>query len=198
MNKPSREQFAPKSYRYLVRDKASDAIAYVLEPTSAGIVCAMGFAGKRAKPDWYYRFKSEEAAAKYVADYFASVQARAASRAEWKAAQKQKSAELKVGDVLRSMWGYDQTNVEFWEVVAVPSACYVEVRELAQSSRETGFMSGSCAPVVGEYVGPALRRKVVNGDAVRIDECRRAYKLAPSAEVAGAKLYGTSNWSSYA
>jgi hypothetical protein len=189
--KPTRESYLPKSYRYVVKDKRSDALVYVMEGC-----WAKAFSGKRAKPDFYYRFGTEAALAEYVAKYFAGVVASRAARAARAAAQKRR-AELVVGDVLRSMWGYEQTNVEFWEVVAVPSACYVEVRELAQSSLETGFMAGRCSPVPGEYVGPALRRRV-RGDAVRIDECRRAYRLAPVAEVANAKVYGSSSWTAYA
>lgn len=60
----------------------------------------------------------------------------------------------KVGDILNNSWGYDQTNVEFFEVVALAGKSMVELREIGKAMvpGSDGFMSGSVVPVPGAYV----------------------------------------------
>ena len=65
---------------------------------------------------------------------------------------------LQVGDILSSSWGYEQTNVDFYEVVAV-SKCMVTLHELAQVSTETDWARGRCIPQSGKYKGEPFRRK---------------------------------------
>lgn len=57
---------------------------------------------------------------------------------------------LRVGDILRSSWGYDQTNVNFYEVTAV-TAKSVKLRPIESNVRETGVMCGRSTPCPGEY-----------------------------------------------
>lgn len=66
---------------------------------------------------------------------------------------------FKVGDVVSYSWGYDQTNVDFFEVVAV-TAKTVTVREVKKATTENGFMCGSTVPVPGAYVGEPKRKRV--------------------------------------
>jgi hypothetical protein len=65
---------------------------------------------------------------------------------------------LQVGSILYCSWGYEQTNVEFYEVVAVRGAA-VDIRELAQRSVATGDMTGRSVPAHGEYINAPIRGK---------------------------------------
>lgn len=65
---------------------------------------------------------------------------------------------LAVGDVLYARWGYEQTNVDFYEVVAVRGAV-VDLRELAQDSTETHSMQGRCSAKPGQYIGEIMKGK---------------------------------------
>jgi len=58
--------------------------------------------------------------------------------------------EAKVGTIVYSTWGYEQTNVDFYEVVKV-SGRRITLRELDQTRREDGFMSGLAMPMPGQY-----------------------------------------------
>ena len=58
---------------------------------------------------------------------------------------------LKIGDILWTSWGWEQTNIDWWEVVAVPSGKSVKVRQLNDHVVEAGFMSGPSTPVIGSY-----------------------------------------------
>ena len=57
---------------------------------------------------------------------------------------------LKLGDILVSSWGYDQTNVDFYQVVRVTRSS-VGIRQIKADVSETGFMSGQSVPRVGEF-----------------------------------------------
>ena len=54
--------------------------------------------------------------------------------------------DFKVGDILVSSWGYDQTNVQWYQVVGVTPKS-VKIREIKGRVQETGFMSGESVPI---------------------------------------------------
>lgn len=69
----------------------------------------------------------------------------------------------KVGDIVNTSWGYDQTNVDFFVVTRV-TAARVWVRKIARDYRETGFMAGKTWPAMPiEMVGPETRHNVSRG-----------------------------------
>ncbi|PNR90632.1 hypothetical protein LA05_02040 [Xanthomonas oryzae pv. oryzae] len=81
---------------------------------------------------------------------------------------------LEVGAVLVSSYGYEQTNVDFYEVVAVQNRT-VTLRELVQERQDTGHMSGTTTPVPGQYTtAEPIRRRVGVSNTVKIDSSRRA------------------------
>ena len=106
---------------------------------------------------------------------FTTEQKRADYLAWWKGEQEKKKANAQakieakrtaranfvnpytVGQVLYGSWGYDQTNIDFYEVVKVGARSIV-VRELAQNlvtDEGCGPMSGKVTPKAGEYIGEA-------------------------------------------
>lgn len=88
--------------------------------------------------------------------------------------ERNKPHTLAVGDVLYTSWGYEQTNVEFYEVVAVRGHA-VDLRELAQERRQTDFMQGACRAKPRHYVSDVIRGKRPTGNnTIRIDSCSTA------------------------
>ena len=79
-----------------------------------------------------------------------------------------------VGDILVSSWGYDQTNVSFYEVVKVTAAT-VRVRRRNASVTSSGNMSGYSVPSEGFFDSETLSR-TVKDDAIRIESYERAYR----------------------
>ena len=76
-------------------------------------------------------------------------------------------ANVKVGDIFSCSWGYEQTNVDFYKIVAVlpNSVKYVSIGE---TRNYTGPMSGECMPdenAIGTEVKTA-RIKVDNDGSV--------------------------------
>ena len=79
--------------------------------------------------------------------------------------------------IYRASWGYDQTNIDYYEVVS-RTAKTVQLRPIAKRLvRATGDMSELVEPIPGKYIGSAFRRKVhtEHRDAVQIDSVSAAY-----------------------
>jgi hypothetical protein len=83
-----------------------------------------------------------------------------------------------VGSIFYTNWGYDQTNVEFFEVTRLTGAS-VEIREVAQNSESRGSGSDSVTPRKGEFIGEPMVRRIKSGwrgePAIRIDDVRSGW-----------------------
>lgn len=85
--------------------------------------------------------------------------------------------EMKIGDILVSQWGYEQTNVSFYEVVkATPKT--VELMAIEKETKPTGFMQFDAMPLPGKHQGEKFRRRIDTCSSVpscRITSCEYAY-----------------------
>jgi len=81
---------------------------------------------------------------------------------------------LKVGDILYTSWGYEQTSVEFYEVIAV-SGVMVTLRQIAAHHTEEGYMRGRKTPCPGHFIGEPFRRRAGANNAVRIHSSASAW-----------------------
>jgi hypothetical protein len=69
---------------------------------------------------------------------------------------------LEIGSVFCSSWGYDQTNVDFYEVVGFTSTGRsVRLRKIGQDTDETGFMCGETTAVPGIYTGEVFTKRII-------------------------------------
>jgi hypothetical protein len=178
-----------------VADKSSTAVAYLHE--RAGWFIAAAYHGKATKADWNFRFKTESARSNHVAAHFKKwqeIEARQAARAAERKAFKH---DFKVGDVFRCSWGYDQTNVDFYQVQEVRGSmlivCEIEAESVACEKMGD---RGQCAPSVDSFKGEPFRVKAQK-DGFRVDGYRFACLVSPQL-VAGVKVYPSSYWSAYA
>lgn len=85
---------------------------------------------------------------------------------------------FKVGDLLYSAWGYDQTNVDFYEVVRVSKASVWLRKRLAAITPGAGLspMSGYSTAADGFASEVVFSRRVGFYGSVKIDSCSRAYR----------------------
>ena len=86
-------------------------------------------------------------------------------------ARKEYQHTLKVGDILYSSWGYDQTNVDFYQVTAVPSVKSVTIRKIGldMPRGEEGFMCGySAVPLKDRFTGDPFTKRVTTTGAVKL------------------------------
>lgn len=194
-----REFYIPKSETLVTVDCAgTDAAVYTYERAAAGgqvRYFAIAFHGKAAKPDFHFYYVNPEQRANKIAEYLAGRKRRAEYMAERSTARRAPHS-LTAGDILHTNWGYDQTNVEYFQVTKVIGPHTVELREIAQSREATGYMTGTCAPLKDQFLEPRyegddqglpiIRRASADG-TVKICNVRTAWKGAQAL-----------NWSSYA
>ena len=67
---------------------------------------------------------------------------------------------MKVNDILKSRWGYDQTNTDFYQVIKVTSKT-ATIREIAQEqvSTDNGW-TGKATPILNKFIGEPVRKKI--------------------------------------
>lgn len=177
-------------------DKLSSAVAYVYA-LSNGKLCASVFVGKQAKPVINYSYRNEAEREAAVKRAFDACRASEGYKAERRAARKAFVHSYKAGDLFRRSWGYDQTNVNFYQVVAVKGKT-LTVREIAQDYVETGFMCGKTGPQIGEFKGPEVKCLAQDG-YIKVEKYSgaNAYYVAPKM-VGTIPTYDASYTSSYA
>ena len=149
----TREFYTPKNAEQ-INATDCDAIAFLAPTTSyrtgEALFHAVGFSGKRQKPDYNYTFKTRENALKYINEQFESRKRSEAFKQERREARNGVRAadHFKVGDLLSTSWGYDQTNVEFFKIVRVldKSVEVVAIGGKNVPSNGCGPMSGYCSP----------------------------------------------------
>ena len=115
-----------------------------------------------------YRFRSVERMNEYVAEFIANHAAAIAANEARKAARKSAGAEMAgkvaVGDIFVSSWGWEQTNVDFYQVVEKPSASTVIVREIAAATVEgsEGYMSRNVRAVPNAFRSAPIKKRIDN------------------------------------
>jgi hypothetical protein len=192
-----REHFIPK-HSMRVADKASDAECYIytIDNVKGVRFGACFFVGKAAKPLWHYVYNTAEKREASIAESFKLRQASIASKAKYRAEENAKGSGLVVGDILKSSWGYDQTNVDWYEVTALIGAKMVELRKISGHREATGHDTGRTVPQSGDYIGEPMRKLARNG-GVTISSCQYASKWN-TATVAGVPIGPSAYFSTYA
>lgn len=190
--KLTREFYIPKGAKR-VRARHSAAVAYCYTAAN-GKLTAMLFYGKQAKPIWHYHFetalKRQQKIERGFAHYAALEAQKAAKRAEEKAWQHP----YKPGDIFKSSWGYDQTNIDWYEVLEVRGKQLV-MTEIQQSRVETQWAVGKCVPLPGKPRGEPFRALAQKG---HIKVGRQYAWFQEPKMVGGVPTYEAANWTAYA
>jgi len=131
----------------------------------------LAYKGKATKQSFYESYMSEEKRNQRVAEFFAGLESHQATQAEYRA-ERMKPHTLKVGEVLYGSWGYEQTNCEFWEIIAVTKNG-ATLRQLGQEEvpGSQGFMSEKVVAKVGQFYGPAVKVRVSGYNTCKIEHC---------------------------
>ena len=191
----------------IIKAKRGDAIAWLWTDQEKRLR-ALAFFGRAMHPysgrsglqGCSYSFRTEAARAQWIGGLLERAAA-AAKRTEERraqvASQRANGHKLKVGSVLRCSWGYDQTNIDFYQVTALVGRTMVEVREIGQDRDESsGWMQGDCTPAPGHFTSPAKRYRVSpSGDSISVHSFASAYLIEPTAKIAGISVFQPSSWS---
>ncbi len=139
------------------------------------------WAGNQRNPFVRCRYQNVEQRELSLCFHLNIAKEREAFKAQQSLKKKNFQPTLKVGDILASSWGWEQTNVSFYQIVEVPSKCFVVVKEIQQeTTRGTG--NGMAAYVKGvkdlflDKAIPAKYKVVQLGSSqgIRINSSERA------------------------
>lgn len=136
---------------------------------------AVAFVGKAGKPRWHHRFRSEGQRSKHIKNtveerkrHFEEKELRKKEREEFKHG-------FQVGDILESSWGYDQTNVDFYEVLASREKT-ITIAEIAKKVARSARGADYVVPVPGRVVGKKMTKRPSSGGWVKISSYAAAKK----------------------
>ncbi|UOF78924.1 hypothetical protein [Caudoviricetes sp.] len=182
---PTRGRFTLTRQAY-INTLPSDAQVYANEDgvviykytSRKGYLSLMAFIGRTNSPSLHKSYLSEEDCKKAFGNIIENVRNRSIRKNESKARQIQPST-LIVGDILVSSWGYEQTNVDFYQVTKIIGKRTVEIREIATSSEYVSgmsTMSDYAMPVKDSFISGPEKKVVTNGSTISFSSYRSAYK----------------------
>ena len=68
--------------------------------------------------------------------------------------------ELAIDTILYDMWGYEQTNVDFYKVVGRRGKTVVDIQKVAQNRESTEWMQGTCTPIPDRTISATITKRV--------------------------------------
>lgn len=195
------ERHVPQGYELAWNDDDLGIQVYFKDINGCYGLC---FVGRAVKPTWNYRFKNAEQRQAEVARTFKDVGDRAERKAKIKADRIAASANhgVKVGDIFRSSWGYDQTNIDYYQVIAV-SGKTATVCAIGSLSEADGYLQGNCVPAPNSFIGKPFKKLIQKYSETseahfKINSFSSAWKIEPVAVVANKPIYESSHWTAYA
>ena len=130
------------------------------------------------KVEFNYRYGSVARMFDHVEEFLAGVeraiQFKAERKAQRAAARVAAVESVKEGDLFVASWGWEQTNVDAYQVVAKKGAT-VTLREVALRTIDgsEGFMCDRVVPVKDAFIGGEFKKRIT-GRYINIDDVRSA------------------------
>jgi len=154
----------------LLPEDAPNIVVYLYE-NRKGKPCAVAYRDKKSKPLFNYAYGNEKARLNHL-NQERKWWARDWEQRQAYQAKKAAPSELQPGDIVYVTWGYDQTNVDFYEVLSLTKTRKsARIRQLETATKESSplAMSGYATPVLGKYEGKVETRRTVGKDGVHTD-----------------------------
>lgn len=137
----------------------------------------LAFKGKKRKPIAHYSFATEEHREEFVKKMVGTHLTQVTEKEERRMKRNAFVHSLQVGDILASSWGYEQTNVDFYQVVALKGKKSVALRAIGHEMvAEDGFMQGKVVAKKDEFKGKEFTKKVSEGNYVKMSSYEYANK----------------------
>ena len=120
------------------------------------------FIGKALKPKYYYRFRNEIEAARFITSHvefhLKNINDRIDRKAEEKELKKNYKTSLKVGDIMHGSWGYDMTINEFYQITEIKNKTVI-LREIAvKKEAVAGCYYEHVTPQPNCFIGEPIKR----------------------------------------
>jgi len=160
------------SFKYGVTQDPTEGYCKDVESPSGTRFIAMVFIGRAIKPTYHVYFSSDEKRNEFVNSKIATYLERKKQKKARRAEQKSLQHTLEVGSILVSSWGYDQTNIDYYQVTKLIGKTMVEVQEIRATVVETHGTYQDVMPVKDLFFTPRFE-----GDTWKIGSMRK--KVCP-------------------
>jgi len=194
------KRYIPEGY-YLSQSECPTQVYY---KEANGKFYSLGFLGRAINSTFNYVWSTAEAREQHLNKFFRQKNEYELRKATRRAEQKAKIAEghkLVVGDILVSSWGYDQTNIDYYQVTDLIGKTMVEVRQIRAEVVGTSGYYDKLMPIKDSFNTPrfegdtwrceTLRKKVSpGGSSISISSYASAYKWDGRAEEQTALGFG--------
>jgi len=160
-------RYIPQNSKEITRQDLN-SVVYVYG-NSNGQPAAIAYVGKSNKPAFHFRFTDEQRRNDRIAQFFKQQESLQAARREYREQrsklQKSFHHSYQPGDILYASWGYEQTNVDFYQIVAVTERT-VTFREVTQRSVDSDarLYSGTCVPVKDSFKDELVHTRTVRAE----------------------------------
>lgn len=165
-----RERVIPENSTVIENVKAK-YVMYVTESKKT-VKC---FLGKKVKPVFYYVFPTAKELNEFVAEkveWFEKQYKQEVKEKELKKAKNAKELEnIEIGDVFRCSWGYDQSNIDYYQIIEKTAK---NTFKFAQIMQETVKLHSS----MSETVKPSLNNFKENGEVFTKRLKNASFKLS--------------------
>lgn len=127
---------------------------------------AIGFTGTKGKPDFNYYFTSEANREKYINKFIEEQKKNLEYKAERKAKKQAPTiyqVPFKPGDIIYNSWGYDQTNVDFYQVTrCTKSSVFIRPIKAEYASFAGCDMAAYLKPLKNQFTdnNEEIRKKI--------------------------------------
>jgi hypothetical protein len=169
-----------------VYDKNGNLAVNVYRETLSGKPIVAMFIGKAKNPKYYYSFRCELDAARFVKNYteseLKSINDKIDRKAEEKELKKNYKTSLKVGDIMHGSFGYDMTINEFYQIVEIKNRTVI-LRELGMERKAANYGYEDVKPALNCFVGEPIKRilqvNFYNGKAheyIKLNQVCNLYK----------------------
>jgi len=158
------------------------AVVYVRNGTQ-GRFLGKAFAGKSIKHAWYESFRSMEALQERVAKWIDRLRQIKQEKTDQRKARQNYINPFKPGDIFSSSWGYDQTNVDFYAVVAAKPKSLIVQRIGAKHTEGKNGMSSMSGYVIPnpEHIESKpflVKLQTYNGSSFHFSPHGKSYRSA--------------------
>jgi hypothetical protein len=119
------------------------------------------FIGKALRPKYYYCFKTEMDAVRFIKTRVEYELNNINDRIERKEAEKELKknykTSLKVGDIMHGSWGYDMTINEFYQIIEIKNRTVI-LRKVGMERKAAGYYYEDVRPNANCFIGEPIKR----------------------------------------
>jgi hypothetical protein len=172
-----------------IKDSESSAVVYVYQYEANTKFLAIGYNATRKNHDFHYYYATKEERDNKIQAFFDAARITEAEKERRTQARKTTSNhQVEEGALFYESWGYDQTNINFYQVVkALPKSVYI--REVASTVVDDQVGQEFVVPVPDNFIGNRIIKRV---NDIGKDYCLRMTSFSTAFVWSGSPLARTS------